>query len=354
MPDALALDHAPALALAEPAATGEPVAQLYTPLTLSRHRHGPLVAALAGVSPPAAVGRHFSVWRLADDVAIVHGFAAADIDNGIAGRVADELLPLLRASRDGAAAAAYRYSDQQLFEGCVGAIVRSVDASERRAWHLFYGNTLKALAAPGAPGGGGGDGGEPAVLGDFRAIHRRAAVLIAEAGAATVLDAATCFGFLPLALALGDAAAGRRRRIVGCDINPALVRLADDYRRHAGLADVAFVTADVLGNGAIAAPGHPSPRFDCVTALHLLEHLAPSDSARAIARLWALTRRRLIVAVPFEAVADERFGHRQVFDADRLARLARPLTGVARSFEDHGGWLVVDRPGRAGKPGMRP
>ncbi len=59
--------------------------------------------------------------------------------------------------------------------------------------------------------------------------------------------------------------------------------------------------------------------------------------------LWALTSRRLIVAVPLETEPDPRFGHRQVFDLERLVALARCAGGSCRTFEHHGGWLVVDR-----------
>jgi hypothetical protein len=71
--------------------------------------------------------------------------------------------------------------------------------------------------------------------------------------------------------------------------------------------------------------------------------LAPDETFRAIDHLWALTRCRLILAVPLEATPDARFGHRQVFDLARLTALGARTAGHCRSFADHGGWLVIDR-----------
>ena len=83
-----------------------------------------------------------------------------------------------------------------------------------------------------------------------------------------------------------------------------------------------------------------------VTALHLLEHLEPAQTAQAVAHLWRLTARRLIIAVPLETVPDPRYGHQQVFDRDRLLAIGRTLGGHCDYFEYHGGWLVIDRPPR--------
>jgi hypothetical protein len=338
MPDAAAM---PPPTARPDTAGGSARPDRFTPLVLSELRHQPLVDALARAAAPLACTRHFRVWGLADGVAIAHRLGPATIDNAVAGWVADELLPALPAGG---------FTPIELFEGAVGAIVRSVDASERTAWRLFYDNTLAALLGDAAAGA------LPTVIADFRAIHREAARLVDEAGAGSLLDVATCFGFLPLALARADWAAGRRRAIVGCDRNRALVALAGDYAEAQRLSQVAFVEADVLaedfgddladrcvrvlddgaGGGAPAA-------FDCVTAIHLLEHLAPEETAPAVDHLWGVTRRRLIIAVPFEATPDPRFGHRQVFDRSRLAGLGRRLRGRRRVFECHGGWLVVDR-----------
>ncbi len=330
------------------------------PITLSRARHRFLADCLADRALPLARSARFAIFDIdperpggrpdgldPDDIVLIHDFAPAEIDNNIGRHVAEELLPLLadRAHRGGWAA-----SEQALFERFVGEIVRSIDGDERRAWHLFYDNTLAALARVGNGFGLGTNGGPPApkdFIGDFAAIYRRVAGLIEEAAPATVLDVATCFGFLPLLLARGvdGRAPAPARRIVGCDLNGALVDLAADYAAARGVEGVRFVRADLLAEAGRRELDGPS---DVVTAIHLLEHLAPEETGPALDALWALTGRRLVIAVPVEIVPDPRFGHRQTFDRERLAALGARTGGACRSFEDHGAWLVIDRP-----PGAR-
>ncbi|MGZ8408561.1 MAG: methyltransferase domain-containing protein [Hyphomicrobium sp.] len=330
-----------------------------TPMTLSRQRHGLLAQCLAERAEPVARSPRFTVYRLApepataacdrDDIILVHDFTPPEIDNNIARYVADELLPLLSASAPRAGAHNdygddYGASDQEVFERFVGEIVRSMDGNERRAWHLFYDNTLAALDRAGQEKGGTRDGSDTPrdYIADFAAIYRRVGDLVAEIAPASLLDVATCFGFLPLLLASGAGSVTRDRQglrcIVGCDLNPALVTLAASYVRQRELTGVRFVEADILDAQAL-----PEASFDVVTAIHLLEHLEPAQTASAMEALWALARRRLIVAVPVETVPDTRFGHRQVFTQESLRVLGQRTTGTSRCFEDHGAWLVIDR-----------
>ena len=324
-----------------------------SPLTLSRRRHRMLIGSLDTPTPPLGRSRHFTVYALnggsvendPDDVLVVHDFTPEQIDNNVAGYVADELLPLLARSRPPLPMPpnGYAYTPQETFERYVGAIVRSMDSNERRAWHRFYDNTLAALRAPASvpasPTNGTTD-----FVSTFRAIYGRVAELVAETRADSVLDVATCFGFLPLFLAAGaNGEPTAPLRIVGCDLDLALVALADDYRRHRQVSDVSFVSADILGEGTARALDPDAAGFDVVTAIHLLEHLTTEETLRAVQTLWALTARRLILAVPFEDVPDARFGHRQVFDQKTLLALLPEGTGSHRYFEHHGGWLVIDR-----------
>ena len=323
-----------------------------TPITLSRQRHRLLVEGLVDRAQPFASSRHFTVYGIdADDpaacdpfdIVLVHDFAPAEIDNNIAAHVADELLPLLSAAPRPGALNGHAPTEQELFERFVGEIVRSVDGNERRAWHLFYDNTLAAFRQAGRPNG------SPVrdFIADFAKIYRRVAGLVDEIAPDTMLDVATCFGFLPLLLATGGPHGRRPRRIVACDLNAALVSLAEDYAHERQLADLRFVQADLLAAGLASQLAPATAPFDVVTAVHLLEHLAPDETRSAMDALWSLTRRRLIVAVPVEEVADARFGHLQVFTQDSLAALGRGIGGRCRSFEDHGAWLVIDREGHA-------
>lgn len=318
-----------------------------TPLTLARRRHGALVECLAQRARPLAASRHFTLYGSdaarhsaidPDDLIVVHDFAAEQIDNNIGAYVAGELLPLLSGSRRAGALDGYAYSEQELFERYVGEIVRSIDGNERRAWHLFYDNTLAALQA-----------GRSALRpdanqdfnGDFSAIYRCVARLAADATGATLLDVGTCFGFLPLLLA----SRGWSDGVIGCDSNPALVALAADYARQRGLTNAGFIRADILSGDIEREVASVGPCFDVVTAIHLLEHLEPEQTEHAMSNLWRLARARLIVAVPLETEPDARFGHRQVFDRERLLALGQRSGASCRYFEHHGGWVVVDRLG---------
>lgn len=317
-----------------------------SPLTFAQCRHGVLIHLLADRAPPVARSNRFSVWSLgadacddADDIIVVHDFLPEEIDNNIGGYVADELMPLLARVPVRPATNGYAYSEQEVFERYVGAIVRSVDGNERRAWHRFYDNTLSALrrSMPLSLDNGVSDFNACA-----RAFYARVAELTREMAAESLLDVATCFGFLPLYLA-ADGQAGSLQRIVGCDLNTALVALAEDYRRTRDIPAVSFIRADILAADVHRDLVANGVSFDVVTAIHLLEHLTPADCAVAVANLWALTGRRLIIAVPFEAVADQRFGHLQVFDEARLRALGQSIGGRCRYFEHHGGWLIADR-----------
>ena len=325
-----------------------------TALTLSRHRHRLLAECLGARTVPLAQSARFTVYALdpdrpvgagaadLDDIVLVHDFARSEIDNNIARAVAEELLPLLAQCGLGRTGR----SVQAVFERFVGAIVRSVDGDERRAWRLFYDNTLTALQRAGdCAGDAGADPtAAPDYIADFGAIYRRVADLVAEVAPETVLDVATCFGFLPMLLAAGGWSADHKtadiHTIVACDFNPALVSLAEDVARYRQLPGARFVHADILAAERASAL---APAYDVVTAIHLLEHLEPAQTGPAMDALWSRTGRRLIVAVPIEAVPDERFGHRQVFDKARLAALSRRIHGVSRSFENRGAWLVIDR-----------
>ncbi len=330
------------------------------PLTLSRHRHGVLVECLAQRAKPVASSNHFTLYGLKpvmetvnpDDIVVVHDFAPAQIDNNIGYYVANELLALF--ARPGLADAvdSYAYSEQEIFERYVGEIVRSMDGNERRAWHLFYDNTLAALRCAGLDRqlqAAADHAAEPNFIGDFGAIYQQVIGLTEALSRAslqpfTVLDVATCFGFLPLLLAdCRDSEPANLADIIACDLNPALVALANDYARQRQIANVRFTGADILAADIHQELSPLAPSFDVVTAIHLLEHLEPDQTARAMINLWRLTRQRLIVAVPLESLADARFGHRQVFDRERLLALGLPIEGACRYFEHHGGWLVIDR-----------
>jgi 2-polyprenyl-3-methyl-5-hydroxy-6-metoxy-1,4-benzoquinol methylase len=323
-------------------------------MMLSNDRHRILVECLAQRTEPVAASTHFCVYgldsatnggALPEDLVIVHDFTADQIDNNIGYFVANELLPLLsrihRSRARAVSAAESSWNEQEIFEHYVGEIVRSMDRDEQRAWHLFYDNTLAGLGQTTAATDLPGD-----FIDDFRAIYRQTMALIDEMSRSSrrsfgVLDVATCFGFFPLLLAL-ECATKPHLSIKGCDLNTALVNLANGYAIHRNLPHLEFMVADILADG-IQESFSPARAFHVVTAIHLLEHLEPWQTQRALENLWKLTKRRLIIAVPLEDVPDPRFGHRQVFDQKRLMAMGRGLGHRCHAFEYHGAWVVIDR-----------
>ena len=322
-------------------------------MMLSRHRHALLVEGLEQRAAPLGASARFQLYALnstppADEFVIVHDFQPNEIDNNLGHHVVTELLPLLTAHRHRIDSG---YSEQDLFERSVGDIVRSMTGNEGSAWRLFYTNTLNATQASAGltEPSGAANGRTNDFIGLFGAIYRYALELIealpASTAPPTVLDVATCFGFFPLLLArlrtaktLGE--------IAGCDLNPALMDFAADYARHEGLAEVQFGVSDILADDIERELAPLPARYDVVTALHLLEHLEPAQTEQAVANLWRLTAKRLIIAVPLETVPDPRYGHQQVFNRERLLAIGRTLGGHCDYFEYHGGWLVIDRPPR--------
>lgn len=343
------------------------------PLVLSPNRHATLIASLERGNCLVARSRHFALYRPDDEIVLVHQFGLPQINNNLGYYVANELLPLLADElREQQGDDSFAYSEQDLFEQLVGAVVRSVDGNERRAWQRFYDNSLAALALAMADSSSILD-----FIWPFGAIYRQAAELICGQ---TLLDAGTCFGFLPLLLARHTPCPAR---IVGCDLDSALIGFANACVARQQLAGVQFVQADILAGerraqsaecgtvpfarqapsaehrtgetSALAdssanSAAEPEPiglarlgMFDTVTAIHVIEHLEAAQTARALVNLWRVCQRRLIVAVPLEETPDPRFGHRQVFDQERLLALGAALGGNCRYFEHHGGWLVVDR-----------
>ncbi len=353
-------------------------------LVLAPNRHQILIECLAQRATVCASSAHFRLYALeqpgtpetdpathsgSSEVVIVHNFAAAEIDNNIGYYVANELLPLLDSNQ------------QADFEHLVGAIVRSIHGNEQYAWHLFYANSLAALQqAMVQPES------VPDFIWPFGAIYERAMSLVRGE---TLLDAGTCFGFFPLLLAesetrgracdeassmrRGDETRRRRRedasrirasahprvfgsspphiphprirassdlrlrRIVGCDLDPALIKLAGTYAARQELEQVSFVVTDILAED-FARLG----TFDTVTCIHVLEHLPPEQTVPALTSLWQRTCQRLIIGVPLEATPDPRFGHMQVFDRERLLELGRGMDADCQYFEFHGGWLVLN------------
>ena len=258
------------------------------------------------------VGRttHFGIGRDGGRLLVVHGLGAVSVSADVAADIAEELF------------APGWVVGADAFERLVAGVVLTAHEDPATAWEAFYRNSL-ARIEDGADRSG------------FAPVYRRAEALVAQAGAPSVLDLGSCFGFGPLRIA--DGAAGPVADVVACDVAPGTMRLLDLMARRLG-APVRTLTCDA------AAVPVPDESVDVVTCVHLLEHVDAAHGARILAEACRIARRRVVVAVPVEEVADATFGHVRTLTADHLLAAAEPLTGwQATAFDENGAWLVLDR-----------
>ncbi|MCH1865849.1 mycofactocin oligosaccharide methyltransferase MftM [Nocardioides sp. CFH 31398] len=266
-----------------------------------------------GAAGPGVVRTtHFELRPGPGRIRLTHVLGAAEVDDDLAGLLADELFApgWLRGS--------------ETFERVFTGVVRSVDEDPVTAWTAFYRNTMAKAAAP-APGPVP-DGAHGTIAG-YAPVWDHA--LPYAAGSASVLELGSCFGFFALRLAAEGLA------VTASDVSPGTVELLASIAPALGLPLQALV-ADA------AHVGVPDSSYDTVIALHLLEHLDPDHGDRVLAEALRVARRRVVVAVPLEDVADDTWGHvRTVSLADLDAWGA--ATGLPYDVhEHHGGWLVVD------------
>jgi SAM-dependent methyltransferase len=203
--------------------------------------------------------------------------------------------------------------DPAAFEETFVAIVRDVDPG----WTAFYRNTLDALAGGATPGG---------TNAGMVPVHDRAATL---AVGRDVVELGCCFGFLSLRLA------AEGHRVTAVDLVPGTARLL------ASVAPALRRTVTTLAGDARRIPLR-SGAADTVFAVHLLEHLPRGLDAAVLGEMLRVTRRRAVVAVPFEAVPEPAWGHVRTFTLSDLDALGAATGRPYRVEEHHGGWLVVD------------
>jgi len=255
-------------------------------------------------APHAAHTRHFATWREDDRLHVVHRLRPDQIDNDLAGLVSDELFdPGWLTGGD-------------VFERVFSGIVLSSAADATSAWELFYRNTLERLRHPGATGS----------LAEYAPVYAHALSLVPSG---TVLELGCCFGFLSLQLA-------EQARVTASDVTPNTVRLLGQVARR---LDVGL---DTLICDAARVP-RPDASYDTVLAVHLLEHLEESHAELVVAEMLRLARHRVVVAVPFEDEPSAAYGHLRCFDLDVLNALGRASGWRYRTYEHHGGWLVLER-----------
>jgi SAM-dependent methyltransferase len=290
------------------------------------HKDGDLVVAseianpgmrgvLASQAAHVYESPHFAVFSLDDAIAVLHRLEPAAIDNDIAELIAGELV------RPG------HVEVPRAFERCFAGMVLSSAPGPREAWRAFYDNTLSKLQQVALGSYPGRDSGPVAVFGR---IYRHTRALVVGS---SLLDVGTCFGFFPLLLQQSDP----QLNVVALDVSAPILELARDaaVSRHR-VGAVEFVCGD-----ACSLP-FADRSFDTVTALHVLEHLAPSSASRTLQEMCRVARCRVIVAVPMEEEADSAYDHVQRFDREGLINLGEK-TGWRCDFEDYlGGWIVLE------------
>jgi SAM-dependent methyltransferase len=259
---------------------------------------GLIVGREPGPAPPARL------WLDADG-RVRHDIQVHELSNDLAGWIADDLV-------------APGLLDPADFEDAFVGVVQDLDPG----WTAFYRNTLAALAD-----GPGPDGAAPGGTNAGMApVHDRAAAL---AVGPHVVELGCCFGFLSLRLA-------EHHRVTAVDLVPGTARLLH------GVSTTLGTPVATLAGNALAVP-LADASADTVFAVHLLEHLPRGLDAAVLAEMLRVTRRRAVVAVPFEDEPTPAWGHVRTFDLDDLHALGA-ATGRPYSVEEHhGGWLVIDR-----------
>lgn len=282
-----------------------------TTSTTDRERPVREISAVRGGSVRGGPGRRYGAFTVVADshrVRIGHRIEP----NGLS----EAVIPVM--ARDLLATGVLRTVDE--FHRAVTALVTSREASWNECWSSYYRTSVTALT----------DG-----LCPFSPVHDRA---VSEQVGGSAVEIGCCFGFLSLRLAREGV------DTLAVDLDPSVLRLL----RTCAPADQAAPRQVCLDARATPLAAGAA---DTVYLVHVLEHLDEASGWGMILEALRLTRRRLVIAVPFEEVAVAQYGHVRTFDLPTLGRLASRITGAvghdggdvrARVDEHHGGWLVVD------------
>lgn len=257
---------------------------------------------------------------------LVHRFTLEELDNNIGYYLMQELAPQGLIT-----------SDQAFGAALIGVVVSTFLDDPVTAWNRFSLNTLQRLREH------LDDPPSSALQNDFITsfayIYHRLFVL--KVGS-SLLDVGCACAFWPILVA--ERANGTYQRIVGVDNRADAIALSNNLAASVNMTHLEFIQDDLL------APAFTNVgTFDTVTAIALLEHLPEEQLPRALEHLLQVTRRRLLIAVPYEEQATLAFGHRQVFTPEKLDYWGRwcvaHLQGNARyrCEEVMGGLLVIER-----------
>ncbi|MGD9959192.1 mycofactocin oligosaccharide methyltransferase MftM [Nocardioides sp.] len=254
---------------------------------------------------------HFDLTQVGERLHVEHAVAPERIDDDLGGLLADELFGpgWLRGG--------------ELFERIFTGIVRTSAVDPLTSWELFYRNSLERIGAQLTHSGTARHG----TIAGYAPVYAHAEDLLSHG---TVLELGCCFGFLSLRIA----AAGRQ--VIASDVSAGTMRLLDAVSPRLG-TQLTTRVAD-----AARFPG-PDGCADTVLAIHLLEHLVPAEGDLAVAEAVRLAARRVVIAVPLEAEADETWGHVRTVSLADLTAWGEASGWSYDVHEHHGGWLVIDK-----------
>ncbi len=171
----------------------------------------------------------------------------------------------------------------------------------------------------------------------FAAIYRRIFELVTGE---SLLDVGCSFGFFPVLVS----ERAPNMSITACDISADAIGFSSSLASTTKAQNIAFMRKDVMSEDFLQLG-----KFDTVTAIHLLEHLKEEDMPTALDHLLQVTRKRLLIAVPYEEQAHEVYGHEQIFTPEKLRQWGTwcvESLGSKRNYwceELMGGLLIVER-----------
>lgn len=271
---------------------------------------------------------HFLFARVPNTqkIILVHQLADDELDNNIGQYLMQELAPHGLMTSESAFGAAL-----------VGVVNSTNPHHPADAWGLFSLNTLQRLREQIDNPPANND--KHDFITPFASIYR---YLFSQKVGTSLLDVGCACAFWPLLVA--EREAGKHTRIVGADNRQEAITLSQNMAALANINGVKFVQSDLL-TPDFAELG----TFDTVTAIHLIEHIPEGKLPDALTNLLKATRKRLLIAVPYEQQAEIAYGHEQVFSHEKLERWGQwcveQMEGEGKVFcEDvMGGILVVER-----------
>lgn len=266
----------------------------------------------AGEPGPAVRTDHFCLAERGRRIEVSHWLRPDQLDNDVAGLLADELF------------APGWLSGMGMFERILTGVVRSCIDDPLLAWSTFYGNTLARVRqcwqAPASANCHGH------TISEFAPVYAHALQLIPDGH---VLDVGSCFGFLPLLLAERPG-----NTVTASDLSGGTMRLLATVAAARGL----HVSTLVCDAARIPVPDNWT---DTVSVIHLLEHMSREHAFAVLAEALRVARHQVVVAVPVEEEPIAAYGHVRTFDLRQLGELGDRVGYHHSVHEYHGGWLVL-------------